>query len=292
MSLLRDRMSRDMQRAGLADRTRSKYIAAIAQMARFFGRSPDQLAPDDIRAWDDELRRRGLSPGELGIQVAAQMFLYRRTLGRPEMVSFLSFSRPRRDLPTVLSLDEAFRILAAIRDPRYRVFFALLFDTGLRIAEGADLKVGDIDRGCGVIHVRHGKGDKERLVKLGDRLYEMLQAHWLNVRMVDPRSEPLSQNSLLFTSRFGVRVCFSTLRTALKLASQAAGITKHVTPHTMRHSFATTQLEGGTDLRVVQAQLGHVDISSTQIYTRVSTSLLREAPCPLDSLPSRHEVWP
>ena len=150
MSLLRDRMSRDMERAGLADRTRSKYIAAIAQMAGFLGRSPDQLAPDDIRAWDDELRRRGLSPGELGIQVAAQMFLYRRTLGRPEMVSFLSFSRPRRKLPIVLSMDEVFRILAAIRDPRYRIFFALLFDTGLRISEAADLKVGDIDRGCGV----------------------------------------------------------------------------------------------------------------------------------------------
>ena len=285
MSLLRDRMSRDMERAGLAVRTRSKYIAAIAQMAGFFGRSPDRLGPDDIRAWDDELRRRDLSPGELGIQVAAQMFLYRRTLGRPEMVSFLSFSRPRRELPIVLSMDEAFRILAAIRDPRYRTFFALLFDTGLRISEGADLKVGDIDRGCGVIHVRHGKGDKERLVKLGDRLYEMLRAHWQAVRMADPHAEPLSQDSLLFTSRAGTRVCFTTLRRALELAVQAAGITKPVTAHTMRHSYATTQLESGTDIRVVQAQLGHANISSTQIYTRVSTCLIREAPSPLDSMP-------
>lgn len=285
MSLLRDRMSRDMERAGLADRTRSKYIAAIAQMAGFFGRSPDRLEPDDVRAWDDELRRRGVSSGELGIQVAAQMFLYRRTLGRPEMVSFLSFSRPRRELPIVLSMDEVFRILAAIRNPRYRIFFALLFDTGLRISEAADLKVGDIDRGCGVIHVRHGKGDKERLVKLGDRLYEMLRAHWQTVRMADPRAEPLSQNSFLFTSRAGVRVCFSTLRSALELAVRAAGISKRVTAHTMRHSYATTQLESGTDIRVVQAQLGHVDISSTQIYTRVSTSLIRGAPCPLDSMP-------
>jgi site-specific recombinase XerD len=278
-------MSRDMQRAGLADRTRSQYIAAISQMARFFGRSPELLEPDDIRAWDDELRRSGIAPGWFGVHIAAIRFLYRRTLARPEMVTFLSTSRPRRRLPIVLSLDEVFKVLAALRDPRIRTFFTLLADTGLRLSEGADLRVCDIDRACGVIRVRHGKGDVDRQVKLGDRLYEMLRTHWREVRLTDPHPEALSPESLVFASRAGTRVCISTLRRALKHATQAAGITKRVTPHTMRHSFATSQLDSGTELRVVQAQLGHADIGSTQIYTHVSTRLIREAPCPLDSMP-------
>jgi integrase/recombinase XerD len=285
MSLLRDRMSRDMERAGLAVRTRSQYIAAIERMALFFGRNPETLGPDDIRAWDDELHRQGLSSGCLGVQAAALIFLYRRTLGRPEMVSFLSYSRARRGLPTVLSMDEAYRVLAALRCPRMRIFFFLLLDTGLRISEGAKLTAGDIDRACGVIHVRNGKGGKDRQVKLGDRLYEMLRKHWREVRMSDPRTEPLSRDSLLFSSRTGARVCLASLNLSLKLAAKAAGIGKRVTPHTFRHSFATAQLEAGTSLPVVQAQLGHTDISSTQIYLRISTRLLREAPCPLDSLP-------
>ena len=285
MSLLRDRMSRDMERAGLAVRTRSQYIVAIDRMTQFFGKSPDLLGFDDLRAWDDELHRRGLSSGCLGVHVAAQKFLYRRTLGQPELVSFLSFSRDRRPLPAVLSLEETFRILAALRNPGIRAFFALLIDTGLRLSEGADLRAGDIDRACGVIHVRHGKGDKERQVKLGDRLYEMLRTYWQEVRVKGLHLEPLSRDSLLFSSHVGTRICITTARKALDHATREAGIAKRVTPHTLRHSFATHQLDAGTDLRVVQAQLGHANIASTQLYLQVSTRLIRGAPCPLDSLP-------
>jgi integrase/recombinase XerD len=284
MGLLRDRMSRDLERAGLVPRTRTQYIAAIASMAAFFMRAPDHLGPDDIRIWDDELHRRGLSPGWLGVHTAALVFLYRRTLSRPEMVSFLSFRRAPRRLPTVLTPEEVFRILAVLYEPRYHTLFALLFDTGLRISEAADLKAGDVDRACGVIHVRHGKGNKGRQVKLGDRLYAMLRAHWKQVRMMDPHSEPLSKDSLLFSNKAGGRICLSSARMALKLAVQNAGIAKRVTPHTLRHSYATSQLEAGVNLKVVQAQLGHADIGSTQIYLRVSTRLIRQAPCPLDSM--------
>lgn len=286
MGLLRDRMSRDMERAGLVPRTRTQYIAAIASMAAFFNRGPELLGPDDIRAWDDRLQGRNLSPGWLGIHTAALMFLYRRTLSRPEMVSFLSFRRTSRKVPTVLSAEEVFRVLAEFHEPRYHTLFALLFDTGLRISEAADLKACDIDRARGVIHVRHGKGNKERQIKLGDRLYELLRAFWKQVRMADPHSEPLSRDSLLFSNKDGGRICLSSARKALKHAVQAAGITKRVTPHTLRHSYATSQLEAGVDLKVVQAQLGHSDISSTQIYLRVSSRLIRQAPSPLDAMAS------
>lgn len=284
MGLLQDRMSRDMERAGLVPRTREQYIAAIVEMARWFDRSPEVLVPDDIRTWDDELRRRKYSQGWHGIHTAALMFLYRRTLWRPEMVSFLFFGRKGQKLPTVLSTEEAFRLLDAIREPRYHVLFALLYDTGLRIAEGANLRAGDIDRACGVIHVRSGKGNKERLVKLGEQMYEMLRLHWKQVRMSDPHSEPLSRESLVFCNVKGGRLCLSTARRALALAVQRAGITKPVTPHTLRHSYATSQLEAGVDIKVVQAQLGHADISSTQIYLRVSRRLILQAPSPLDTM--------
>lgn len=285
MSLLRDHMSRDMERAGLAPRTRTQYIAAIRHMTAFHKRAPDLLRPDDIRAWDDEMHRRGFGPNWLRVHMAALKFLYCRTLSRPEMVSFLAFPRSPQRLPNVLSLDEGFRLLASFRERRYHAFFALMFDTGLRISEATWLKVGDIDHGRGVIHVRHSKGEKERQVKLGASLYQLLRSYWRDSRMKEPHPEPLSKDSLVFGSSTGGPISYGGAREALRLAALEAGITKWITPHTLRHSYATSQLEAGTGLRIVQAQLGHADISSTQIYLHVSTRLIRQAPSPLDAMP-------
>jgi site-specific recombinase XerD len=253
-------------------------------MTEFLGRPLEDLGPDDIRAWDDEMHRRGLGASWVRVHVAALLFLYRRTLPRPEMVSFLAFPRRRKRLPVVLSAEEAARVLAALREPRYRVFFSLTYDTGLRISEAAQLRAGDIDRARGVIRVR-GKGGKERQVKLGDRLYALLRAYWAEVRANDDHGEPPSRDSLLFVSKTGAALCFDPARKALALAAEAAGISKPVTPHTLRHSFATAQLEAGTDLRTVQTQLGHGSLGTTQVYLRVSTRLIRQAPSPLDALP-------
>lgn len=285
MSLLRDRMSSDMEHAGLAPGTRNEYISAIRRMAEFFRRDPVQLRPEDIRAWDEEMKRRGYGPDWRGIQVAALRFLYLKTLSRPDMVSFLVFHKKPRRLPVVLSAEEVFRVLGAIQEPRFHAFFALLFDTGLRISEAAQLKAEDIERGRGVIHVLRGKGGKDRQVKLGDRLYELLRAYWRDVRTPGPKVGPLSREALLFVNLAGGPLCFTSARRALTLAAQAAGITKRVTPHSLRHAYATAQLEAGTDLRVLQAQLGHASIRSTQIYLHVSTRLIRQAPSPLDDLP-------
>ena len=286
MSLLRDRMSRDMERAGLALRTREHYIWAVRQMTRFFQRSPEQLTPDDLRAWDDELERRGKSPEWKAPHISALLFLYRRTLGKPEMVSFLSVPKRKRKLPVVLSREEAARLLAAIWEPRLRMFYTLIYDTGLRISEAAQLKAGDIDRARGVIHVRSGKGGKPRQVKLSDPLYELLRTYWRDVRSWGPHPEPLTRDSLLFVNRRGGPLSFDSVRKALALAAQVAGITKAVSPHCLRHSYATAQLEAGVDLRVLQAQLGHAGLNSTQIYLHVSTRLIRQSPSPLEHQPS------
>ena len=284
MSLLRDRMIRDLERAGRAQHTIKQYTIAVRLLAKFHRKSPDLLTPDDIRAWEEDLIRRDLSPNSRRVYLAAAAFLYRRTLGRPEMVSFITHPSGRRKLPLALSHEEVRRVLAALREIRYRVFYSLIFDTGLRISEAANLKAGDVDRDLKVIHVRNGKGGKDRQVKLGDRLLAMLRDYWREVRMKDHHPDPLSKDSFLFGSRVGGRISIAGARGALAMAVREAGIAKPVTPHTMRHSFATTQLEAGTDLAVIQAQLGHQDIGSTQIYLHVSTRLIRQAPSPLDLL--------
>lgn len=284
MSLLRDRMMRDMERAGFAQRTRYMYILAIQLLARFHGRSPGLLTAGEIKAWDDDLLRRGLSPSTRHVYLAAVAFLYRKTLARSEVVSFIVLPRRRRSLPTILSTEEVRRLLAAFRAPRYRAFFSLIYDTGLRISEAAHLKAEDLDRDRGVIHVREGKGGKDRQVKLGDRLYAMLRAYWRDERMKGPHPESLSKESFLFANSTGGPISIMGSRYALSLALKEAGITKRVTPHTLRHCFATAQMEAGTDLPVVQAQLGHASIRSTSIYLHVSTRLILQAPSPLDAL--------
>ena len=287
MSLLRDYMSRDMELKGLAPRTRTQYIAAICHMVDFLGRPPVLLCPNDIRAWDDEMHRRGRGPDWLGVHVAALRFLYTRTLPRPEMVSFLSSPKHHPKWPSVLSLAEAHLLLGTLRERRYHALYSLIFDTGLRISEALALKARDLDHARQVIHVRHGKGDKERQVKLGETLYQLLRSYWREVRMKGPHPELLSKDSLLFAGASGAPMSLGGARKALKLATREAGITKLITPHTFRHSYATQQLETGTELPVVQAQLGHARISSTQIYLHVSTRLILQAPCPLDALPPR-----
>jgi integrase/recombinase XerD len=283
MGLLRGRMSHDMERAGLAPRTREEYIAAIHRMATFFGRSPAVLRPDDIRDWENELVRRGLGASGRRVAAAALKFLYKKTLARPEMVSFITFPNSTPRLPTVLSLREIEQLLSAMAEPRYLAFFSLIYDVGLRISEAIHLKVGDIDRAREIIRI-FGKGSKERQVKLGNCTYALLQSYWREVRAKEPRSGPIAKESLLFSNGQGAPISRFAARRALTEAALKAGIAKRVNPHCLRHSYAVHQLEAGTDLRVVQVQLGHDSIRSTQVYLHVSTRLILKAPSPLDSL--------
>jgi site-specific recombinase XerD len=279
-------MLHDMERAGLAPRTREEYIAAIQRMATFFGRSPTVLRPDDIRAWEDELVRRGLGASGRRVAGAALRFLYKKTLARPEMVSFIAFPNVAPRLPTVLSLREVDQLLSALPDPRYHTFFSLIYDTGLRLSEAIYLQVGNIDRARGVLRIL-GKGAKERQVKLGDRLYALLQSYWQEVRAKEPHAEPFTKASLLFSNGQGGPLSRYAARHVLAKAGLQAGLGKRVNPHCLRHTFAVHQLEAGTSLRVVQVQLGHSSICSTQIYLHVSTQMLLQAPSPLDVLVPR-----
>lgn len=277
MQSVRDRMMQDLELAGYAECTRQSYLSSVGELAKFHWRAPEELTHDDVRAWVEHLNKAtGLSRSRLKQHFAALRFFYGKTVGKPELVSFLSFRSAPERLPEVLSADEVHRLLQALHTPRYCVFFTTVYATGLRISEACQLETSDIDAKRGVIVVRHGKGNKERLVGLSPRLYGVLRAYWKQERPVAP---------WLFPSRKGGPLCADSARMALKRAAVEAGIDGCVTPHVLRHSFATHLLDGGTDLRVIQVLLGHASIQSTVRYARVSTALITKTESPLEQLP-------
>jgi site-specific recombinase XerD len=208
--------------------------------------------------------------------MAALKFFCTKTTYRPEVVSFFSWPSAPEKLPIVLSLEEVERLLRALEQPKYRVFFTTVYSAGLRVGEGCRLETRDIDASRGVIHLRQTKGQKERFVMLSPRLLVVLRAYWALEKPPAPW--------LFASSKGGRHLNPSMARQALKLAAVKAGVTKKVTPHVLRHSFATHLLEGGTDLRVIQVLPGHGSIRTTTRYARVSTELIGKTQSPLDHL--------
>lgn len=281
ISPLRRRMIEDMSIRNLSPATQRCYLHAVSKFSRYFGRSPDKLGLEDVRAFQVHLVSRGISWGALNQTVCALRFLYGITLGRDEIPVRIAYAREPRKLPVVLSTNEVVRFLEAVPGLKARAALTIAYAAGLRVSEVVNLKVGDIDSDRMVIRVVHGKGGKDRYVMLSHQLLQILRAYWRRARPQDwlfprdGRNRPIS-NSVLYD--------------ACHLAREEAGIGKRVTPHSLRHSFATHLLESGTDLRVIQVLLGHNSLTSTAIYTRVSTRLIRQTQSPLDQL--NREVVP
>ena len=272
-------LGRDLAQAGYAKRTQKEYVRIAEHVGSRFGRPVAQVTREQLRTYVEEIGTRGKSTQWVITRLAALRFLYRKTLGRPDLVSFISYPRRHRPLPTVLSLDEVGALIGAVRMARYQAIIMVLYGAGLRISEALSLEVTDIDGARGVIRVRHGKGDKAREAKLSPSLYDWLRRYWARERPPLP---------YLFASRkTGKPPCLETVRAALAHAAKQAWIKKRVTPHVLRHSFATHLLEQGTDVRVVGALLGHASLQSTARYARVTEKLVRQTPSPLDLLPQK-----
>ena len=238
-----EQLGQDLALAKYAKSTCKMYVKTAEQLSNRFGRPLAELTREQLRTYVEEMTVRGKSTSWLGCQIGALSFLYRKTLGRPEVVSFLSYPRRAHPLPTILSLEEVNALLTAIRVARYQAIVMVLYGAGLRIAEALALEVSDIDGARGVIRVRHGKGNKAREAKLSPTLYAWLRQYWARERPPLP---------YLFTSgKTGKRACAESVRAALADAAKQAWIKKRVTPHVLRHSFATHLLEQGTDVRVV-----------------------------------------
>lgn len=276
MGALQDKMVQDLALTGYAESTQQRYLADARSFIAFHMRPAGELGQDDVRSYVGHLVNvQEVKSQRLRQHLASLRFLFVKTLGCPQAVSFFSWPKDPKRLPVVLSAKEVKALLQNLTHPKYRVLFTTIYATGLRISEACQLQTGDIDAQRGVIHVRHGKGGSERTVMLSPRLLAILRAYWKQVRPTKP---------FLFTNDNGGPLDYQTALKALKAATLAAGIAKHVTPHVLRHSFATHLLEHGTDLRTIQVLLGHNSIRTTTVYTRVSTGLIGRTQSPLDHL--------
>lgn len=277
MTSLRQRMLADMKLRNLAPGTQGLYLTRVARFAAHYDQCPSQLGAEDVKTYLHHLiETQDVSWSFFNQAVCALRFLYQVTLERPEMIPHLPFPRQEKRLPTVLSEEEVTRFFQAVTHSRDRVVLLTLYACGLRISEALSLKPADIDSDRMLIHVRQGKGNRDRMVMLSPKLLDELR---LYVRWVRP-------HHWLFPGPDPTkRLCNRTLQRTCRLTGERAGITKRVTPHVLRHSFATHLLDAGTDLRVIQTLLGHRSLSTTAVYTHVSTRRLQATTSPLDRLP-------
>jgi integrase/recombinase XerD len=274
-SALRRRMIDDMTLRNLSPATQRSYLHAVTKFSRHFGCSPDRLGLEDVRSFQVHLVAQGVSWPALNQTVCALRFFYGVTLDRAEIPERIVYARTPRKLPAILGADEVVRFLEAVPSLKTRVALTTAYAAGLRASEAVSLKVTDIDSARMVLQVRHGKGAKDRTVMLSAALLAILRSYW---RLTRP-------NDWLFPGRGPDKpMDVQVLHAACRSAAKAAGLTKKVSVHTLRHSFATHLLESGTDIRIIQVLLGHANLSTTARYTHVATSTIARTPSPLDRL--------
>jgi len=275
ISPLRRRMLEDMTVRGFGEKTQSDYIRHVKNFTIFLGRSPDTAEGEDLRAFQLHQREQGAQPPTMNSTVAALRFFFTTTCDRPEMARYLRLVKQPQKLPVVLTTEEVLLLLEAAPGPKYKAALGVAYGAGLRVSEVANLKVSDIDSERMVIRVEQGKGRKDRNGMLSPRLLELLQDWWLvgqPTTWLFPGRDPL----LPITTRQLYRLIRDT--------AAAVGIDKRVSPHTLRHSFATHLLEQGVDIRVIQVALGHSKLDTTARYAHVASKVLREVLSPLDQL--------
>jgi integrase/recombinase XerD len=275
---LRRMMLDELQRRNYAQNTVRSYIHAVEDFAKYFRRSPDRLGPDHVRQYQVHLFHDcKLSAGTVEGRTAALRFLFVKTLRRPYLPDHLPFPKRQRRLPTILSQEEVTRLIASAQNLMHRTMLMMLYATGLRRAELCHLKVSDIDSERMVLQVRQGKGGRDRDVLLTPKLLEILREYW---RWMKPQTYLFP--GTVDNWRADVPISEKIVWTAVAEAAKHAGITKPVSPHTLRHCFATHMLEAGADLRTIQVLLGHAKLAHTAIYLHLSRRHLQAVPSPLE----------
>jgi integrase/recombinase XerD len=276
MTPLRQRLIEDLRLRNYSARTIEIYVQRVAEFVRFCGKAPGRVSVEDVRAYQVHLTERRVCWSHFNQAVCALRFFYKVTLPRDWPLQQIPYAKRPRKLPTVLSRQQVARLIACIPSLKHRVMVMTAYATGLRLGELLHLEVRDIDSARMLVQVRQGKGGKDRMVPLSPRLLEQLRVYWKAAR---PRR-------LLFPGSQPDRAMHDTvLQRVLKQAARVAGINKSVSPHVLRHSFATHLLERTGDLRKVQLLLGHSCLSTTTRYTHVSLASLQATQSPLELLP-------
>jgi integrase/recombinase XerD len=283
ISPLRRRMIEDMTVRNFVAKTQTDYIRRIKNFAIYLGRSPDTATREDVRRYLLHLASSGMGAGTVNGTGSALRFLFDITLDRPDIVRNLPVAREPRKAPVILSPEEVARMLETAPGVKYKAAQSVAYGAGLRVSEVVALKVGDIDSARMMIRIEQGKRRKDRYAMLSPRLLDLLRDWWLACRSrgwLFPGRDPLQP----ITTRQLTRACHT--------AAQVAGIEKHVSPHTLRHSFATHLLEQNVDVRVIQVLLGHTKLDTTARYTQVATNTIRNVTSPLDHLIGKKDEPP
>ena len=277
MGELKDRMAADLKLRNFRPATQEAYLNCARTLAGYYMRSPAELSAEEVKAFLIGVSaQRHWSPSTLRVYISALQFLYRVTLQRPEVM--IAIPTPRRPVkrPQILSGTEVDALLAAISSPKYRALATTLYAAGLRLREACQLQVQDIDSKRMVLQVREGKGGGSREALLSPALLAALRLYYRQARPAGPYLFP--------GQRAGRPASPEATRVAIVTAAKQCGITKRVTPHLLRHSFATHLLQTRTDIRTIQALLGHSSLATTERYAQVSTAHLSQTTSPFDLL--------
>ncbi len=278
---LRERFVEDMNVRRLSLATQRNYVRDVARFAGWLGRPPDQATDEDLRRYQIEQRETGLGAPAMNMAVSALRFFYCRTLDRPDLTRKLHRVKHPRALPTVLSREEVTRMLDATTSLKHQAILSVAYGAGLRASEVTKLKVRDIDSERMLLRVECGKGGRHRNAMLAHDLLVLLREWW----KVGRHEGVMHPDGWLFPGQHYLKpICYRQVHRIAAEAAHAAGITKRVGPHTLRHSFATHLLEDGVDIRIIQVLLGHAQLTTTSLYTRVATRTVKNVVSPLDRL--------
>ena len=279
MGHVRDRMSSDLKLKGYSSATCEAYLRCAKNFVAYCGRPPRELGEADVRAYlHHRIDDCKVGAAAVKMDLAAIKFLFAQTLRRPEVVESIPWPKVPKPIPEILSPDELVRLFDHARTESMRTALETMYAAGLRVSEVCRLQLRDLDSARGVVHVRLGKGNKDRLTLLSPSLLSNLRAYWRQFR----------PDSWLFPGRGGRRpVGRRAVQSGFSEAVHRAKITRAVKPHSLRHSFATHMLEAGVDIRVIQALLGHKSLRTTSRYTQVRVDYIAQLPDPLALLTRR-----
>ena len=279
ISQTQKKMIADMQLKNLTKSTQETYLCAVRGFVRYYMRPVEKLGKHEVRTYLLN-RKKSVQPRTVYVDLAALKFLYEITLERPEVVAGIPFPKLPKPLPDILSCSEVIELLSAVDSITHRTILTCAYGAGLRINEACSLKPRDIDSKRMLIKVRNAKGGKDRYVILAENLLCALRQYYRTIRPPEPWMFPGQSPD--------VHIGPNAVRQALHKAATTVGLKKRVTPHILRHSFATHLLENGTDIRTIQALLGHSSINTTQRYVKVSSAHLGRVKSPLDTMDTQH----
>lgn len=283
MSELRQKMKNEMTLRGLSLGTQDNYLRSVIKVQNYFKRNPAKLSIEEIKSFLLNLANQPIAASTYNINVHGLKFFYEVVLDRPMVAIKLPRKREPQKLPDILSALEVERIIKVTTNLKYRTLFILIYGAGLRASEAATLRIGDIDRARSVIHIRCGKGNKDRYVILSPTMLSALCTYWKQIRCKQqPKTK--ADNDFIFLSSTRKVLSYSSISKVYQRSKLAAGIKKQGGVHTLRHSFATHTLESGADLFAIQQLLGHSSVTSTVRYLRMTDKTLQQIQSPVEKL--------